>query len=131
MWMITTDGMFSAVQATDDPDLVVVRTRVKADVEALHAWLRNMGAPSEILAYEFSDYPWRTVTTRWGWAEYVRDAAERVEYPNFKAEVARVQGKARATIYGHAWEDLLALEGLDPERTFSRWATSDAPRGAE
>lgn len=123
MWMMTPDGFFSAVEADEDPDLVVVRTRVRLDVLRLHAWLRELGAPSEVLTYEHSDYPWRTLTTKAGWAAYCENAAKRVNYPNFKAAVATAQGPERARIYGHVWEDLLALEVLDPERRPNRWAT--------
>lgn len=125
MWLITKSGFFSAVQATDEPEKVVVRTRVKADADHLSEWLREIGFPSEIIVYEFSDYPWRVVTSRNAWGMYVAMAAHDIDYPNFKAAVKAVQGPDRADVYGLVWEDLLRLEGLDPEQRTSpwRWAT--------
>lgn len=116
MWVITEDGMFSAVAHADDDDLIVVRTRVKADVEGLHAWLRTLGAPSEVITYASSDYPWRTITTRWGWAEYVRNAAEAIDYGNFKDRVKEVQGPERSSLYSRVWAVLYELEASDPDR---------------
>lgn len=114
MWLITPRGMFSTVKHHEDPDLLTVRTRVRADAEVVIAWVaeRRAGPPPELLAYQSSDYPWRVWVHREEWAAFVSAEAEAIDYANFKDEVTRVQGKPRHDIYAKVWSALLPLEKL-------------------
>ena len=109
MWVFTRHGFFSAVQATDDAELVVVRARSRADIAHLHGWLRGLGAPSEVITYAVSDYPWRTITTKAAWALYVHAAAADIDYGNYKGAVAETNPR-RASTYHGVWDACLAIE---------------------
>lgn len=117
MWIASTTGFLSAVQHRDDPRLLVVRARVKADLEPLRAFVdRAEGAPPEVLSYQFSDYPWRVIAHRALVAAFVAEAVQAIDYGNYKDAVAERQGKPRAAVYGRVWGAMLDLERLDPDR---------------
>jgi len=139
MWTMTPRGFFSAVQHRDDPTLLVVRTRVRADADtlvewyatwaqnliALHAKMDDLGVdlPSaqealpdaEVTTYDWSDYPWRVILPRSAWAAFMAEAVEDLDYGNFKDAVKKVQGAARANVYSGVWSVLLRLESQDPQ----------------
>lgn len=116
MWIATTTGFLSAVQAKDDTGDLFVRARVRADLEPLIECARQMtGVTPEVIVYEASDYPWRIRTTKDVLAGFVSRQVLEIDYGNFKDAVAARQGKPRATVYGGVWTALLGLERLDPE----------------
>jgi hypothetical protein len=119
MWIASTSGFLSAVQANDNPDNLVVRSRVKADLSPLIAFVTEFtmgGIVPEIITYEHSDYPWRIVAPKTVVAEFVAQQVLAVDYGNFKGAVAAEQGKPRANVYSSVWSALLGLERLDPDQ---------------
>lgn len=106
MWLMTTDGFFSAVEDRDDPHAVFVRARVRGDAEQLAA-----AVGGAVLETPAADYRFRVRMTKADWAGYVADCARAIDYDNFKNAVAQRQGRARATIYGEVWATLLRLQG--------------------
>jgi len=121
MWIMTTNGFLSAVQHNDDANLLVIRGRVKDDVRAIAQYatlaLHLPTDPDQLItAYKGSDYPFRVITTKDIWADYLCGMALSIDYGNFKSEVATTS-KAHAAAYSQVWTDLLALERTDPEST--------------
>lgn len=119
MWIASTTGFLSAVQANDNADNLVVRSRVKADLSPLIEFVttHTMGAiVPEIITYEHSDYPWRIVAPKTVVSLFVAQQVMDVDYGNFKGAVAAVQGKPRANVYSGVWTALLGLERLDPDQ---------------
>ena len=57
------------------------------------------------------DYPFRAVLGREEWSRALVLLAGEIDYPNFKAEVERRQGRDRAAVYGEVWATLLGLQG--------------------
>lgn len=113
MWVITTEGFFSAVASDDNTTDVVVRTRHRGDLAALNNRLMKVGfTAGKVLAYQHSDYPWRVVISKDAWAAYLSDQAQDIDYRNFKNEVTRKQGNARHDIYSRIWGVLLSVEKL-------------------
>lgn len=98
MWLITTDGFFSAVEDRDDPDAVFVRARVLGDAEEL-----AMAVGETVLQTPAADYRFRVRMTKTAWARYVADCAAGIDYDNFKSAVAARQGGSRAGVYGEVW----------------------------
>lgn len=130
MWITTTTGYLSIVQGNGDPTVLVVRARVKGDLEPLrtvHATLH--GTKPQVLAYEASDYPWRILTSRAAVSAFLAEQVEALDYGNFKDEVKRVQGAARASVYSGVWTALLPLEHLDTRKNRrqaqARWSRYD------
>lgn len=67
---------------------MIVRARLEADLARLLAWLIDEGYVDPPIQHTpDADYPYRIELHRMAWAEYVGDAAARVEYDNFKANV--------------------------------------------
>jgi len=110
MWVMTTDGFFSAVQHTDKPDSVLVRTRSEVDAVNLCVWLNQRGQMAGLMRTPNADYGWRVLVKRTVWGEYLAEAARRIDYPNFKDAVAVRQGKRRASVYAEVWATLYALQ---------------------
>ena len=122
MWMFTTIGFFSAVQVK--PELhekleldesrapwVMVRARVREDLVNLgEVCVRTGQEVHEILEWEGRDYPYRVIMPRSQWAVLVGTLAVEIDYPNFKSEVTKVQGRYRHTLYGRVWGVMYGAE---------------------
>jgi len=105
VWLFTTDGFFSAVAHRDDEDRLMIRARVREDAERL---AEALGA--ELLETPAADYRFRVVVSRDTWATYVQQAAEHIDYPNFKDAVAARQGRDRAHVYGDVWSVMYGMQ---------------------
>ncbi len=106
VWLLTPRGFYSAVANRDDPETVLVRARVREDLEQLAGVVGEL----EILETPDADYRWRTIVSRRAWTGALILMAAEIDYPNFKAEVARRQGHGRAGVYGEVWAALLGLQ---------------------
>ena len=114
MWLLTPFGFFSIVRKPEDKatGMLTVRARVRADLEALReACLPGLG---EIVAHAGTDYPYRARAPRGEIGLALANAAAGIDYANFKDEVRRLQGDARAHRYGEVWDVLHDME--DDER---------------
>jgi len=107
MWIFVADaGFFSIVK--DDSDLLVVRARVRSDLDALRT--RYLPALSATEATSMRDYPYRGYCRAEDWAFAVARIALSIRYRNFKAEVLRTQGEARELLYARVWTTMLGAE---------------------
>lgn len=129
MWLITTDGFYSAVQHNTDPNILVVRSRTYADAFTLACFLDDQGKSEDakVIYYETSDYPWRVFVPRETWVGFCALAAHHIDYGNFKDAVAKRQGYERASVYSSVWATLLRLQHTDPALK----GTSHMPMPAE
>lgn len=106
MWLMTTEGFFSAVADRDNDEFVLVRSRTKTDSAALAAAVEG----AEVIETPSADYRWRVRVRRASWMSYVAAQALAIDYDNFKNAVAERQGIERATVYGDVWSVLLVLQ---------------------
>ncbi len=106
MWLVTTQGFYSVVAHRDDADKLLVRGRVREDLEALKKQIPGL----RVFTDRTADYHWRAVVTRAEWTAALALLAEEIEYDNFKGAVAELQGHERARIYSHVWGELLSLQ---------------------
>lgn len=108
MWITTKVGFFSAT--TTKEGQIQVRARVESDLDSLRqAYAPELGPT---IATPSADYPYRAFLSLGEWSTVCGRIAEDVDYGNFKAKVAEVQGYDRAHIYATVWSDLLKLESL-------------------
>ncbi len=107
MWVMTTRGFFSVVADRDDASQVLVRARVRQDLEAL----AEVGDLPEIAETPTADYRWRVRLSRAEWSRALARLAEEIEYPNFKDAVAERQGHEREGSYHRIWAVLRELQG--------------------
>jgi len=117
MWLFTKHGFFSAVCARQgsgkhgqpvDPSRIMVRARVRSQLEALQSRFPDQLVGCEILDSGGTDYAYRLFIAKPAWMQVVAELAEETDYDNFKSEVARHQGKAGAA-YEHALHDVWSV----------------------
>lgn len=122
MWLFTTIGFFSVVSHRDAAHTVVIRSRVREDLEAL----RTHHLPDlEIVANAGTDYAFRAFVSRDEWEHAAQQLARDVDYPNFKDAVAARQGSARAHAYLEIWATMHRLQETAAGKS-SRSAGSDS-----
>lgn len=110
MWLMTTVGFFSVVEKPWDRDAgtLTVRSRVRADLDTLRSkYLPELGETQEDPQ---ADYRYRAQVPRDAFSQAAARLAADIDYDNFKNEVARQQGKARASLYGEVWHVLNRLQ---------------------
>lgn len=110
MWIITKFGFFSVVAKPGDAEAgrLTVRSRVLSDLEELRdRFLPSLG-PTEV--DKGTDYKFRATAPRADVAAAAAKAVEAIDYSNFKNEVHREQGSARASAYGEVWQVLYSLQ---------------------
>lgn len=114
MWVFVDKGFYSAVVDDDDPELLVVRTRARADADYLVKWIkREHGVAAEVVVLKrVTDYPWRVYVDRQVWGSFLVDATETMNYGNFKSRVHDVNER-RAQVYSSVWATLLRIENED------------------
>jgi 8-oxo-dGTP pyrophosphatase MutT (NUDIX family) len=106
MWTLTPFGFFSAVRKHGDAHLTI-RARVAADLDALRVRCPTL---SPTVSGGGTDYPFRATCSPEAWGDALAAMGRDIDYANFKDEVARRQGHARAKVYGGVWSHLLSLE---------------------
>jgi hypothetical protein len=103
MWIFTKYGFFSAVCARQgsgghgqsiDPDLIMVRARVRDHLTALIQRFTNLLGESEIQEFHGTDYAFRLFVPKSAWVQVVAALAEETDYDNFKSAVLHHQGKS-------------------------------------
>lgn len=119
MWNITTIGFFTAVRSDEDPDMLVIRGRVRQDMLNVAKYMPNMG---KIEFHKERDYPYRALITPEDFGEGMkRLCMETIDYEKFKPAVAAKQGAKREALYTRIWSLLVALEP-NPERVWNALA---------
>jgi hypothetical protein len=114
MWLITERGFYSVVAHRDEPNHLIVRARVRADLVALEALAPLIDV--RIMETPDADYSYRAIVTREDWQAAVAVLTAGIDYDNVKGMVAERQGPERAAIYSNVWADLLALEDMEVGR---------------
>jgi hypothetical protein len=106
VWVMTTRGFYSVVQDDEDPDTLLVRARVRGDLERLGEIIEGL----ELWHDPAADYAWRAPVARSEWAYALGVLAGEIDYRNFKEAVAERQGEERASVYGQVWSALYWLQ---------------------
>jgi hypothetical protein len=105
MWIFALEGFVSVVAVRGSEDQLLVRGRVREDVEH---WKRLVGK-GRIKNTPHADYPWRFVTTRERFAQALaKMVAEGLQYDNFKSAVGH-DDLPRARAYMDVWATMARL----------------------
>lgn len=102
MWLLTTDGFYSAVEHREDPTVLLVRSRARKDLETMLDVAYAQEKKPKIVRMKDADYEFRVEISRAKWFFYVGNAAQNIDYDNFKDAVALVD-KERSQIYMGVW----------------------------
>lgn len=110
MWLLTPLGFFSIVQKADDQaqGTLTVRARVASDLDNLRQSV--LPSLSATVSGAGTDYQFRASAPRDDVARALSELALHTIYSNFKDEVAKRQGKARAALYHDVWDVLYRLQ---------------------
>jgi len=100
MWLFGKKGFFSIVQHKDDPKALIVRARVKGDIEKY--W-----PDATIERNEEFDYLYRANLPREKVAPAISQMAKDIDYTNFKASIA---DKRRSHWYFHVWDTMCRMQ---------------------
>src|SRR5262245_28238814 len=106
MWLLTTQGFYSVVAHRRDPQRLIVRARLREDLEALREQIPALRVYSD----RDADYRWRALVTRAEWVAAVAELATELDYDNFKRAVAERQGRDRQRLYHRVWATLRELQ---------------------
>ncbi len=104
MWIFTTTGFVSAVKKSDNRT-IIVRSRDKASL----APIANRFS-TEVIKTPVADYPYRVEVTQDDFAEWVREQANSIDYPNFKSEVSIHRGQAFSKALSKVWSVMHEVE---------------------
>ena len=107
MWLFTTIGFFSVVAHADDPRTILIRARVREDLDEL----RVHHLPDlEIVEGAGTDYAFRAFVSRDEGEHVAQQLAQSVDYPNFKTAVAERHSDERAHRYYEVWRVMHRLQ---------------------
>jgi hypothetical protein len=113
MWVMTTDGFYSAVQKHGD-DKLTIRARDRDDLVTLQS---KLPAGYKITDGGGTDYPARIKNvTHQDWSDFLATEANSIDYDNFKSAVKARRGAKHAHAFGKCWNALLSLEAVTPRR---------------
>jgi len=110
MWLLTPFGFFSMVQKPGDAPqgTLTVRARVREDLESLR--LRYLPGLGEIRESRSNDYRFRAQAPRCEVSAAMSALVDDLAYSNFKNQVRKEQGPARAHLYHDVWSVLYQLQ---------------------
>jgi hypothetical protein len=105
VWLMTpARGFYSVVEHRDQPGNLLIRARVRGDLENLEPLIDGL----QILDTPEGDYGYRATITRADWQAAVAVMASEVTYPNVKDAVV---DDHRHDVYANAWLALRDLQG--------------------
>ena len=115
MWLYCRSGFFSVVQHKNAPNLLLVRARVKEDLDDLRE--RYLPALGKTITTESADYPYRAVATKKHFSKAMVRISYDIDYTNFKTMTAQELGYDRASVYHKVHSATLAID----DRPDSHW----------
>lgn len=101
MWLFAKNGFFSIVKDKNNPDNLLVRARVKGDIEQY--WPN-----AKVEMTEDADYLYRTSLPIGSVRERVGAIVGGIDYPNFKA--AASDTRRRGIYYHRVWMQMLFMQ---------------------
>lgn len=108
MWIFTPQGFFSVVADRGSERRLVVRARVRRDLDRLRAGVLPRLGP--IREGAGTDYPYRASTARTDFGRALIKIVDETDYFNFKQRIGETLGPDRAALYGEIWSVLLDAE---------------------
>jgi len=102
VWIYTVSGFYSIVEDRDDPDLLLVRARVKGDIQRL--WPQ-----AEVAFTPDHDYAYRCLLPRRIVGHAVSEAIKKVGYHSYKDAV---RDKRRSIDYLKVWTAMVEMQSV-------------------
>lgn len=112
MWLYTTRGFFSIVRDYENPGEVLVRARLKGDLENLRKVWPTLTPTRET---NRRDYRWRASIPAREVPLLASKLASEIDYTNFKDAVAHRQSPQRADLYHDVWHVMATAQDAEFE----------------
>lgn len=116
MWIFTQTGFYSVVaydpsmdhgqREANKADLLLVRARVRKDLEELRRWIPDLDIREDTNA----DYRFRSLVGRNDWKRVLDAEVDALSYPNFKNRVAQRDTDERHHAYAAVWTAMRKLQ---------------------
>lgn len=108
MWVFLNNAMLSAVAHRDRPGHLMIRARLKGDLEAVFPGVKVTRTPN-------ADYVYRCVVTRKAFGVAMVAAMDAITYPNFKGSI-KPGDRARSSAYHGVWDVMMdAQQKAEPD----------------
>ena len=104
MWIFTTSGFVSAVQDKADCT-IIVRSRDRLSLSDISEQFN-----ARLVATPRADYPYRLVLKPQQFADWVKEQAVSIDYPNFKSAVKIYRGATFANVLNKVWSVMHGVE---------------------
>lgn len=128
MWLLTDTGFLSIVQHRSDPTKLLVRARVRGDLQAFAAKYETLfGDALTIQENPNADYRWRTVAARDHVADLFRAKIMELDYDSHVKDVAiRRSGPnaAREAAYYATWNAMYKMQKADIHSDMAQYSRS-------
>jgi hypothetical protein len=99
LWIFTTRGFFSIVEHKKDPNRLLIRARIRKDIDNIKTLFEELGLEvSDVEENVSFDYRYRVFTSRSDWASVMTQLITDIGYTNFKnavheADSPEIKGK--------------------------------------
>ncbi len=100
MWLFVKDAFLSIVKYAEDPTALLVRARIKGDIERIFA-------TAAVTETSHADYRFRAVIPREEVARAIAEEARKINYTNFKDSVKE---EDRHDAYMNCWSIMWRLQ---------------------
>jgi hypothetical protein len=101
MWLFTETGFLSAVRHPVEPEVLIVRARDETSLRGL-----SEAAQTQILATPERDYPFRVLTSRELFAQWVLEQVSSLDYTNYKARMSQTRGWGFTDALHEVWSTM-------------------------
>lgn len=106
MWVFLKDSFFSIVENENDNRQLLVRARVRGDIERRWPDATVQETPD-------NDYRFRAFIDRSAVASAIEKAVKNIDYPNYKNSIS--QKKLRSAFYAMVWHTMWRLQEVSLE----------------
>lgn len=118
MWVYTTKGFFSIVEDRDNPDQVIIRARLKKDIDNLKRIFDSLKLRAKKIAVNSrADYRYRFTADRMDWITVMIRLMVGLHYANFKDAVYDTESgemkEKRHETYLNIWMTMRELQDLE------------------
>jgi hypothetical protein len=103
VWIFKNDSFISVVASMDDPNRLLIRSRIKGDIE-------RMWPEAKVFELEDADYRYRAQISREELKKALCEAVEGITYTNFKNSVPKKESK-RKEAYTRVWSAMAQVFG--------------------
>lgn len=107
MWIVAEKGFYSVVQHKANSNILLVRARVRKDLERLREYVPYLKVVNDTEG--LADYKYRAYVIRSDFAKAMRKMILDIDYPNFKSRIKARYGYEREFIYFNVWIILMDL----------------------